>query len=47
MYLNCENAEKQFGQTQESISTNGDVSIQFLKDAQGVSLETGAREYQR
>ena len=47
MYLNCENAEKQFGQTQDPISHNGDISVQFLKDAHGVSLETGAREYQR
>lgn len=47
MYLNCENAEKQFGKIDEPISHNGDVSVQFLKDAQGVSLETGAREYQR
>lgn len=47
MYLNCENAEKHFGQTDEPISHNGDVSVQFLKDAHGVSLETGAREYQR
>lgn len=47
MYLNCENAEKEFGHIQEPISHNGDVSVQFLKDAQGVSLETGAREYQR
>ncbi len=47
MYLNCENAEKQFGKTSEPTSQHGDVSVQFLKDAQGVSLETGAREYQR
>jgi hypothetical protein len=47
MYLNCENAEKQFGKVQEPISHNGDISVQFLKDAHGVSLETGAREYQR
>jgi len=47
MYLTCETAEKNFGQTVEPTSHNGDVSVQFLKDAQGVSLETGAREYQR
>lgn len=47
MYLNCENAEKNFGKTLEPTSQHGDVSVQFLKDAQGVSLETGAREYQR
>jgi hypothetical protein len=47
MYLNCENAEKEFGKVQEPFSQNGDISVQFLKDAHGVSLETGAREYQR
>ena len=47
MYLNCENAEKNFGKTFEPTSQHGDVSVQFLKDAEGVSLETGAREYQR
>lgn len=47
MYLTCELAEKSFGQTIEPTSHNGDVSVQFLKDAHGVSLETGAREYQR
>jgi hypothetical protein len=47
MYLNCENAEREFGKTLEPTSQHGDVSVQFLKDAQGVSLETGAREYQR
>lgn len=46
-YLQCEIAEKHFGQKTEPTSHNGDVSVQFLKDAQGVSLETGAREYQR
>ena len=46
-YLKCERAEEQFGQTQEPIAYDGNVSVKWLKEAEGITLQTGVREYQR
>lgn len=46
--IHCENAEDYFGNTDESTSYLGEVSIKWLVNMAGnKSLETGAREYQR
>jgi hypothetical protein len=46
-FIQCEIAENCFGETESPISTNGDVTIKWLKEKEGETLETGAREYQR
>jgi len=46
-YLKCEFAEKNFGQTHEPIAYDGDVSVKWLREAEGTKLQTGVREYQR
>jgi hypothetical protein len=46
-YLTCEFAEQNFGQTQEPIAYDGNVTIKWLKEAEGIKLQTGVREYQR
>ena len=46
--IHCENAEEYFGNTDESKSYLGEVSVKWLVNKAGnKSLETGAREYQR
>lgn len=45
--LNCERAEQLLGQTIEPTYHTGDISIEFIRAIYGISLETGAREYQR
>jgi hypothetical protein len=46
-FIQCEIAEQCFGETESPTSTNGDVTIKWLKEKEGETLETGAREYQR
>ena len=46
-YLQCEIAEMEFGKTTEATHHKGDVSVKWLSDNNGTTLETGAREYQR
>lgn len=46
-YLQCEIAEMGFGKTTEATHHKGDVSVKWLSDSNGTTLETGAREYQR
>ena len=47
-FLQCEMAELEFGNKNEPISTNGDVTIEWLFNTCNSNvLETGAREYQR
>jgi hypothetical protein len=46
-FIQCEMGELCFGTTTSPTSTNGDVTIKWLKEKEGETLETGAREYQR
>lgn len=46
-FIECEIAEQCFGETDAPICTDGNVSIKWLKEKEGETLETGAREYQR
>lgn len=46
-FIQCEIAEQCFGETESPTSTNGDVTIKWLKETEGETLTTGSREYQR
>ncbi len=46
-FIYCEIADNTLGKTDQTISYNGDITVEYLTSSKSPKIETGAREYQR